>query len=78
MSEKKILLVFFLFFLSNCAEKIDPTTGEKVRIEPNPQTKAKEFAEVATALLLAGEISITAAISGGHFVRAHQLFGRKK
>jgi hypothetical protein len=45
MSEKKILLVFFLFFLSNCAEKIDPTTGEKVRIEPNPQTKAKEFAE---------------------------------
>jgi len=45
MSEKKILLVFFLFFLSNCAEKIDPTTGEKVRIEPNPQTKAKEFAD---------------------------------
>jgi hypothetical protein len=45
MSEKKILLVFLLLFLSNCAEKIDPTTGEKVRIEPNPQTKAKEFAE---------------------------------
>ncbi len=45
MSEKKILLIFFLFLLSNCAEKIDPTTGEKVRIEPNPQTKAKEFAE---------------------------------
>ncbi|MFY7810587.1 MAG: hydroxymethylglutaryl-CoA reductase [Flavobacterium sp.] len=42
------------------------------------ENKAKEFAEVATALLLAGEISITAAISGGHFVRAHQLFGRKK
>ena len=45
MSEKKILLVFFLLFLSNCAEKIDPSTGEKVRIEPNPQTKAKEFAD---------------------------------
>ena len=45
MSQKKLLLVFFLLFLSNCAEKIDPTTGEKVRIEPNPQTKAKEFAE---------------------------------
>jgi hypothetical protein len=45
MSQKKLLLVFFLLFLSNCAEKIDPTTGEKVRIEPNPQTKAKEFAD---------------------------------
>ena len=45
MSKKKFLLAFFLLFLSNCAEKIDPTTGEKVRIEPNPQTKAKEFAE---------------------------------
>ena len=45
MSEKKILSVIFLLFLSNCAEKIDPSTGEKVRIEPNPQTKAKEFAD---------------------------------
>jgi hypothetical protein len=45
MSEKKILLLFFLFFLSNCAGKIDPATGEKTRIEPNPQTKAKEFAD---------------------------------
>ena len=45
MSQKELLLVFFLLFLSNCAEKIDPTTGEKIRIEPNPQTKAKEFAD---------------------------------
>ena len=45
MSEKKILLVFFLLFLSNCAEKVDPSTGEKIRIEPNPQIKAREFAE---------------------------------
>jgi hypothetical protein len=45
MSEKKILLLIFLLFLSNCAGKVDPTTGEKTRIEPNPQTKAKEFAE---------------------------------
>jgi hypothetical protein len=45
MSQKKILLVFLTLFLSNCAEKTDPATGEKVRIEPNPQTKAKEFAE---------------------------------
>jgi len=45
MFEKKFLLVFSLLFLSNCAGKIDPTTGEKTRIEPNPQTKAKEFAD---------------------------------
>lgn len=45
MSQNKFLLAFFLIFLSNCAGKVDPTTGEKVRIEPNPQTKAKEFAE---------------------------------
>ncbi len=45
MSQNKLLLAFFLIFLSNCAGKVDPTTGEKVRIEPNPQTKAKEFAE---------------------------------
>jgi hypothetical protein len=45
MSEKKILLIFFLLFLSNCAGNIDPATGEKTRIEPNPQTKAKEFAD---------------------------------
>ena len=45
MSQNKLLLAFFLIFLSNCAGKIDPATGDKVRIEPNPQTKAKEFAE---------------------------------
>jgi hypothetical protein len=45
MSQNKLLLAFFLIFLSNCAGKVDPATGDKVRIEPNPQTKAKEFAE---------------------------------
>ncbi len=45
MSQNKILLAFFLIFLSNCAGEVDPSTGEKVRIEPNPQTKAKEFAD---------------------------------
>jgi hypothetical protein len=45
MSQNKLLLAFLLMFLSNCAERIDPASGEKVRIEPNPQTKAKEFAE---------------------------------
>ena len=40
------LIVSALFFviLSSCSQK-DPTTGEIIRIEPNPDKKAKEFAE---------------------------------
>ena len=45
MFHKKLLLLFLLLFISNCADKIDPTTGEKIIIEPNPQTKAKQFAD---------------------------------
>jgi hydroxymethylglutaryl-CoA reductase (NADPH) len=39
---------------------------------------ANKYAEVVGGLLLAGEISITAAISAGHFTSAHQKYGRKK
>ncbi|MES2389925.1 MAG: hypothetical protein V4543_18125 [Bacteroidota bacterium] len=35
-------------------------------------------ARMATALLLAGELSIMAAIAAGHFARAHRKLGRKK
>jgi hydroxymethylglutaryl-CoA reductase (NADPH) len=40
--------------------------------------KARKFAEICGALVLAGEISIAAAISAGQFAAAHQKFGRKK
>jgi hydroxymethylglutaryl-CoA reductase (NADPH) len=40
--------------------------------------KAKKLAEICGALVLAGEISIAAALSAGHFSAAHQKFGRKK
>jgi len=40
--------------------------------------KARKFAELCGALVLAGEISIAAAISAGHFSSAHQKFGRKR
>lgn len=40
--------------------------------------KAKKLAEICGALVLAGEISIAAALSAGHFSEAHQKFGRKK
>ncbi|MCI4668952.1 MAG: hydroxymethylglutaryl-CoA reductase [Bacteroidia bacterium] len=39
---------------------------------------ARKFAEICAATLLAGELSIAAALSAGHFTRAHQLLGRKK
>ena len=40
--------------------------------------KAKKFAEICGALVLAGELSIAAALSAGHFTAAHKKLGRKK
>ena len=40
--------------------------------------KARKFAEICGALVLAGELSIAAALSAGHFSSAHKKFGRKK
>jgi len=40
--------------------------------------KARKFAEICGAVVLAGEISIAAAIAAGHFSSAHAKFGRKK
>ncbi|WP_270087732.1 hydroxymethylglutaryl-CoA reductase [Sphingobacterium sp. SYP-B4668] len=42
------------------------------------QGKARKYAEICGALVLAGELSIAAALSAGHFTQAHQKFGRKK
>jgi hydroxymethylglutaryl-CoA reductase (NADPH) len=38
--------------------------------------KAKHLAEVCVAVVLAGELSINAALSCGHFTRAHQRLAR--
>lgn len=40
--------------------------------------KARKFAEICGAVALAGELSIAAALSAGHFTQAHKKFGRKK
>lgn len=40
--------------------------------------KARKFAEICGALVLAGELSIAGALSAGHFSAAHKKFGRKK
>lgn len=38
--------------------------------------KAAKFAEICAGLVVAGELSITAAIAAGHFSRAHQAMAR--
>ena len=40
------------------------------------KNSAYRYAELAAALVLCGELSITAAIAQGHFVRAHRILGR--
>lgn len=39
---------------------------------------ARKFAEICGATVLAGELSIAAALANGNFSKAHRLFGRKK
>jgi hydroxymethylglutaryl-CoA reductase (NADPH) len=39
---------------------------------------ARKFAEICGATILAGELSIAAAIASGNFSKAHKIFGRKK
>jgi hydroxymethylglutaryl-CoA reductase (NADPH) len=40
--------------------------------------KARKFAEIAAATLLAGELSMGAAIASGEFVEAHETYGRNR
>ena len=44
MNSLKILVILSFFFLFACAKK-DPVTGEVIIIEPNPDKKAREFAD---------------------------------
>jgi hydroxymethylglutaryl-CoA reductase (NADPH) len=39
---------------------------------------APKFAEIAAAMLLAGELSMCAAIASGEFVDAHETYGRNR
>jgi hydroxymethylglutaryl-CoA reductase (NADPH) len=40
--------------------------------------KARKFAEICGATVLAGELSIAAALASGNFSKSHKIFGRKK
>lgn len=43
-----------------------------------PGTKGKKFGEIITAAVLAGEISLCAALAAGHLASAHERLGRGK
>jgi hydroxymethylglutaryl-CoA reductase (NADPH) len=54
-----------------------PTARECLRImRCEGDGKAAKFAEIVAGTLLAGEISIIAAICSGHFARSHERLGR--
>ncbi|TDE16331.1 hydroxymethylglutaryl-CoA reductase [Dyadobacter psychrotolerans] len=56
-----------------------PTQKECLELmDCHGEGKARKFAEICGAVVLAGEISIAAALSAGQFSSAHQKFGRKK
>jgi len=59
---KFICLIFTLFFISICY-KNDPTTGDIIRIEPNPDKKAREFADKGGGIF--GDINKVGKGSGG-------------
>ena len=48
---KKIITAGTALILISCSSKTDPVTGEKVRIEPNPNIKAKQFVESEGSIL---------------------------
>jgi hypothetical protein len=59
---KSLCLIFTLFFISNCSKK-DPTTDDIIRIEPNPDKKAREFADKGGGIF--GDINKVGKGSGG-------------
>jgi hypothetical protein len=64
MNSLKILIILS-FFLFACAKK-DPVTGEVVRVEPNPDKKAREFADKGGGIF--GDINKVGKSSGsGNF-----------
>jgi hypothetical protein len=42
---KNTLIIIAFFAIFSCSSKVDPVTGEKVVIDPNPNNKAREFAD---------------------------------
>ena len=65
INTKSIYFLIFLIFLISC-QKIDPNTGEKILIEPDPNKKAREFADKGGGIF--GDINkVGKGSSGGNF-----------
>jgi hypothetical protein len=56
------IFALFLILLANCT-KTDSVTGEKILIEPNPDKKAREFADKGGGIF--GDINKVGKGSGG-------------
>jgi hydroxymethylglutaryl-CoA reductase len=50
--------------------------GEEIVLAEVAADRGRTSAEIVAGTLLAGEISIIAAISAGHFARSHERLGR--
>jgi len=59
---RAITLIISLIFLANC-NKTDPTTGEVIRIDPDPDKRAREFADKGGGIF--GDINKVGKSSGG-------------
>ena len=56
-----------------------PTQRECLQmLDCTGEGSARKFAEICAALILGGELSIVGAIAGGHFAKAHRLFGSRR
>ena len=48
------------------------------RVGTAGQPTPEQFAEIAAATVLAGELSMAAAVASGEFVAAHEAYGRNR
>jgi hypothetical protein len=62
MYRNYLIIVFIFLFISSCS-KTDQTGNEKILIEPNPEKRAREFADKEGGIF--GDINRTGKSSGG-------------
>ena len=78
--------IFFLYFSVNMPDLPIATIGGGTRLETANEGlqiidcagtgKVNKFAEIVISTVMAGELSLIAAISAGHLAKAHQELGR--
>jgi hypothetical protein len=69
-SQFTVIALFFII-ISACSKK-DPTTGEVIRIEPNPEKRAKEFADKGGGIF--GEINRRSSSTSFEFANSNVLW----